>query len=160
MTSCKTIGYVIVCLVWGVVGGYVIVCLVWGVVGGCAGTYSKPAHDEIRTPKTSTFTERKTEVPRQDSRLVTSLNLTSIGERYIREGRYDDAISVLEKSVAVYAQNGENYYHLAEAWLRKGNFSLAREFNQLAAIYLKEDKGNYQRVIEQKRTIDKKISGS
>ena len=147
MTSCKTIGYV-------------IVCLIWVIAGSCAGTYPKPSYDEVNTSKPSRLKEGKPEASRKDPRLMTSLNLTAMGERHIRNGRYDEAISVLEKSVAVYAQNGKNYYYLAEAWLRKGNLSLAKEFNQLASIYLKDDKGFAGRVIEQKRAIDKKLSGS
>ena len=147
MTSCKTIGYVIAFLVW------MSVC-------ACAGRHPTPIHGDGMRPKPSPFTERKAEKPTQDPRLMTSLNLTSIGERYIQDGRYDDAIDVLEKSVAVYAQNGKNYYYLAEAWLHKGNLSLAREFNQLAFIYLKDDSGYHERVVKQKRAIDKKLSGS
>jgi hypothetical protein len=41
------------------------------------------------------------------------------------------------------------YYYLAEAWLQKGNFSEARQFNNLAKNYLKKDKDWKTRVANQ-----------
>jgi len=49
--------------------------------------------------------------------------------------------------------NGQNYYYLAEAWLTKGNLSQAREFNRLAAMYLRDDPDWMNRVRAQQERI-------
>jgi len=49
--------------------------------------------------------------------------------------------------------NGQNYYYMAEAWLKKGNPSQAREFNRLAAMYLKDDSNWIGRVKDQQERI-------
>ena len=49
--------------------------------------------------------------------------------------------------------NGQNYYYLAEAWLRKGNLSQANEFNRLAALYLRDDPDWTSRVKDQQERI-------
>ena len=89
-----------------------------------------------------------------DPRMMASLNLTSQGESYVRAGRYDEAIHVLERSLSIHSANGESCYFLAEAWLKKGNISQAREFNRLAERYLKEDRTYINRILKQKKQIE------
>ena len=68
-------------------------------------------------------------------------------------GKVDDAISTLERAVNLNPSNGQNYFYLAEAWIKKANFSQAREFNRLAAIYLKDDPTWMTRVKDQQDRI-------
>jgi predicted Zn-dependent protease len=71
----------------------------------------------------------------------------------LEKNKIDEAISVLERAVSVYAYNGKNYYYLAEAWLRKGNLKQAREWNRLAKMYLAGDQEWSQRVFDQRERI-------
>ena len=49
--------------------------------------------------------------------------------------------------------NGQNYYYLAEAWLKKGNLTQATELNRLASIYLEDEPEWINRVNNQKERI-------
>jgi predicted Zn-dependent protease len=71
----------------------------------------------------------------------------------LESGKVDDAITTLERAMNVSPSNGQNYYYLAEAWLKKGNPAQAREFNRLAAIYLKDEPGWMNRVKDQQERI-------
>ena len=73
---------------------------------------------------------------------------------FLDENKPDESIRSLEKAVTIAPGMGENYYYLAEAWYMKGNLSQAREYNSLAAIYLKDDAGWMDQVEEQKRRIE------
>jgi len=75
--------------------------------------------------------------PRQKA----SLQLTEEGRQLLAEDKPDHAIRLLEQAISLNPDNGRCYYYLAEAWLQKGNFSEARQFNSLAKNYLKKDKG-------------------
>ena len=83
-------------------------------------------------------TETDTEVS-PNPRAMASLELTEQGRVMIESNRPDAAIRVLERAINLYPQNGQNYYYLAEAWLKKGNIPQAREFHRLAGIYLRDD---------------------
>ena len=78
-----------------------------------------------------------------------SLQLTQEGRQFIDEDKPDQAIRSLEQAISLNPDNGPCYYYLAEAWLQKGNFSEARQFNSLAENYLKKDKGWNSRVANQ-----------
>lgn len=65
--------------------------------------------------------------------------LVDQGRQLLAQGATDAAIRVLERSVALDSNGGENYYYLAEAWLRKKNVHQAREFNRLAGMHLGQD---------------------
>jgi tetratricopeptide (TPR) repeat protein len=86
-------------------------------------------------------------------RAVASLRLTEQARVLLESGRVDDAITTLERALNVNPSNGQNYYYLAEAWLKKGNPSQAREFNRLAAMYLRDDPGWVNRVRDQEERI-------
>jgi Tfp pilus assembly protein PilF len=75
-----------------------------------------------------------------------SLQLTEEGRQLLAEDKPDQAIRLLEQAISLDPDNGRCYYYLAEAWLQKGNFSEARQFNSLAENYLKKDKGWKTRV--------------
>ena len=70
------------------------------------------------------------------------------------ENKPDESIRSLEQAVSISPGRGENYYYLAEAWYIKGNLSQAREYNSLAAIYLKDDSRWVDRVEEQSARIE------
>ena len=91
--------------------------------------------------------------PEPDPRTVASLQLTDQGRRLLNAGKPDQAIRVLEQAVSLDPDNGQNYYHLAEAWLMKDVTSAAKEFNQLAEIHLKEDEAWMKRVARQANRI-------
>lgn len=90
-----------------------------------------------------------------DPRMAASLNLTSQGEGHVREGRYDEAIHILERSLTIHSANGKSCYFLAEAWLQKGNIGQAKEFNRLAERYLGNDRAFFNRILKQKKQIDR-----
>ncbi len=68
----------------------------------------------------------------------------------------DEAIGVLEQAINVNPANGQNYFYLAEAWIKKGNIAQAVEFNRLAGIYLAKDRDWMAKVIKQKQYLDQK----
>lgn len=102
-----------------------------------------------------TVLEKEQTLPRQDEspRAVASLRLTEQARVLLETGKVDDAITTLERAMNLNPSNGQNYYYLAEAWFKKGNPSQAREFNRLAALYLKDDANWMSRVKEQQERI-------
>ena len=100
--------------------------------------------------------QNKTQMsPRQDDspRAVASLRLTEQARVLLETGKVDDAITTLERAINLNPSNGQNYYYMAEAWLKKGNHSQATEFNRLAAMYLKDDPNWMSRVKDQQERI-------
>jgi predicted Zn-dependent protease len=99
--------------------------------------------------------EKDQALPRQDEspRAVASLRLTEQARMLLENGKVDDAITTLERAINLNPSNGQNYYYLAEAWLKKGNPSQAREFNRLAAMYLKNDPSWMDRVKDQQERL-------
>jgi predicted Zn-dependent protease len=95
--------------------------------------------------------------PRQDDspRAVASLGLTEQARMLLEGNKPDDAIRTLERAVNLNPSNGRNYYYLAEAWLKKGNPGQAREFNRLAAMYLRDDLDWMERVKTQEKRVRK-----
>ena len=83
-----------------------------------------------------------------------SLQLTQEGRQFLDKDQPDQAIRSLEQAISLNPDNGPCYYYLAEAWLQKGNFSEARQFNSLAENYLKKDKGWSARLASQADKID------
>jgi tetratricopeptide (TPR) repeat protein len=83
-----------------------------------------------------------------------SLQLTEQGRSLLENGKANDAISTLERAINLNPTNGLNYYYLSEAWLFKGNFNQAEEFNSLAEIYLKASPEWALRVRSQRGRIE------
>ena len=123
----------------------------------------------LRTPTTTlppapTVPEQPTPLPAPpkpepsvDPRLMASVQLTDQGRMLIDQNRLDDAIRTLERAISLSPGNGETYYYMAEAWLAKGSFKQAAEFNRLAKMYL--DNTNWaERLDEQSRAIDSRLS--
>lgn len=110
-----------------------------------------PPPPEAKPPATEARPVPEEERP--SARTVASLQLTEQGRLLLEQGKTDDAISVLERAVAVSPTNGQNYYYLAEAWIAKENLPQAEEFNRLAALYLQGDPQWMVRVLEQRGRI-------
>ncbi len=89
------------------------------------------------------------ETRQRSPREKASLQLTEEGRQLLDEDQPDQAIRSLEQALSLNPDNGPCYYYLAEAWIQKGNFSEARQFNSLAENYLKKDKGWSARVARQ-----------
>ena len=93
----------------------------------------KPVEKPVEKP----IIQDKEEMPAVNKpQELASLQLTEQARILLDSDRPDDAIRILERAVNLHPQNGEAYYYLAEAWLKKGNVSQAKEFHDLAAIYL------------------------
>jgi predicted Zn-dependent protease len=115
---------------------------------------SSPSPSPSSSP-TTTVQKKEQTPPPQDNRprAVASLQLTEQARVLLETDKVDDAITTLERAINLNPSNGQNYYYIAEAWLRKGNPSQAREFNRLAAMYLKDDPNWIGRVKEQQERI-------
>jgi len=93
------------------------------------------------------------ETDQPSPRALASLKLTDQGRRLIEAGKTDNAIQVLEQAISLNPNNGQNYYYLSEAWLKKGFAAEARPFNRLAESHLKGDKDWEKRVTRQAERI-------
>jgi Tfp pilus assembly protein PilF len=89
------------------------------------------------------------ETRQRNPREKASLQLTEEGRQLLEENKPDHAIRSLEQAISLNPDNGRCYFYLAEAWLQKGNFSEAKQFNNLAKNYLKKDKSWNTRVANQ-----------
>ena len=124
-----------------------IACMLVLAISGCMKERASP-------PPPPAVQEVEPEASQEpDPRTLASLQLTGQGRRLVEAGKTDQAIRILEQAISLNPDNGENYYYLAEAWLRKGVMSEAKKFNQLAEIHLKHDSQWMQRVIQQANQI-------
>ena len=122
-------------------------------MSGCAKTVVAP-------PSTPEDNSIQTGMPGKNledlsPRSQASLRLTEQGRALLEEGKASDAIRMLERAINLDTANGLNYYYLSEAWLFKGKFKQAEEFNGLARIYLKESPEWMVQVREQEERIRK-----
>ena len=85
---------------------------------------------------------------------LASLELIDQAKALIDKDRPDDAIRLLERAINLHPQNGETYYYMAEAWLKKDDIPQAKEFHSLAGIYLRNDRQWSSRLTSQKVRID------
>ena len=93
---------------------------------------------------------------RRSPRLMASVQLTDQGRILLDQGRIDDAIRTLERAISLSPRNGETYYYMAEAWLAKGAYKQAAEYNRLAAMYLEDTRWSAT-VDEQRRAIHSRL---
>lgn len=89
-------------------------------------------------------------------RAVAALQLREQARALLLKNQPDDAIRVLEQAVNLNPTGGQNYYYLSEAWIMKGNLGQAREYNTLAASYLRDDPEWRVRVQEQRERIEER----
>jgi hypothetical protein len=129
------------------------------IVLGLLGCMEKPAIKVTEPPQTpeSAPSEELPAPPVQepDANSRAAAAMVRQGRQHLSRGEPDAAIRVLERSVALDATNGQNYYYLAEAWLIKKNTRQAREFNRLAGIQLAQDDAWKTRINRQKSRIDR-----
>jgi len=124
-------------------------------ISGCATI--KPIHEPVEKKPLQDKTEDVGK--NQDninSRAIASLNLTTHGQMLLENGRIDESISIFERSISINPKNGKNYYYLAEAWYKKGNMRLSKEFNRLAGIYMDNNFFWINLVKKQKKKIAEK----
>ena len=116
----------------------IILALLILLSSGCA---KQIIHEETRQPS-----------PRERA----SVQLTQEGKQFLKEGKPDNAIRLLEQAIGLNPDNGECYFYLAQAWLKKEIYSEAKKFNSLAQIYLKNDKNWMIRLEKQANQIERK----
>ena len=87
-------------------------------------------------------------------RETAALQLTKQGRKFLEEGSLDNAISMLERAITLNPTNSGICYYLAEAWIGKGNYEHAREFNKLAGLYLGKNTEWMNKIREQKNKIE------
>ncbi len=90
-----------------------------------------------------------------ESRARAAHSLVREGYELLVGNSFDGAIRVLERAVGINPADGQGYFYLAAAWLGKGNFDLAARFNDLAGMYLRDDKTWSRQVGRQKERIQK-----
>ncbi len=118
---------------------------------GCAvKTVSSPVIDR-RVPSPEIVEDKSS---RNSSRIMATHSLTKEGDRLIKKGDIEGAISILERAIGINSKDGTGYYYLAEAWLKKGNLKLAAQYNKLAGIYLRTDRRWKFFAEEQERRIN------
>ncbi|WP_084517361.1 tetratricopeptide repeat protein [Desulfatiglans anilini] len=129
-------------------------------------TVPRPAPEPAPTVKTPPPTPSRSSVdsvplpraaaaPKVDPRAVAALEITEEGRMLLKDGRTDEAITVLERALHLNPGNGRACYYLAEAWLVKGNKRQAKSFNRLAGIHLQKDREWRARVDAQRRRIER-----
>lgn len=113
-----------------------------------------PADRPAPPPRPAVSLPEPSAPPPPTPQQIAARQLTEEGRKLLDAERPDDAITVLERALSLDAENGRNYYFLGEAWLRKGNFEQAREFNRLAELYLRENPAWLKSVARQRGRID------
>jgi tetratricopeptide (TPR) repeat protein len=121
-------------------------------MAGCA-PLPRPTEPTLPEPPTALPPEAPDAIESLEPRHNASLQLTDQARVLLKQERYDDAIRALERALSLYPRNGQSYYYMAEAWLEKGNFSQAAEYNRLAEMYL-EDSAWGARIGKQRREIE------
>jgi tetratricopeptide (TPR) repeat protein len=120
-------------------------------VTGCAAPVLPPAET---VPVKNVPVPEETRLPgTDDPRERASLGLTEQGRVLLIDGRVDEAIGLFERALNISPANGCNYFFLAEAWILKGDYYQAREWNGMAETYLREDETWIGKVLEQKKKI-------
>lgn len=120
-------------------------------VTGCMAPGLPPA--ETVPVKTVPVPEEQRLPVTEDPRERASLGLTEQGRVLLDDGRVDEAIGLFERALNISPANGCNYFFLAEAWILKGDYYQAKEWNGLAEMHLRGDETWIGKVLEQKKRI-------
>jgi tetratricopeptide (TPR) repeat protein len=103
---------------------------------GCS-TLVKPVYEPVpERPEPEIVTKDNAGLHR-DIWESASGSITKIGFEMLQKGDYAGAIRTLERAVSINPYDGPAYYYLAESWMEEKNFRLARQFNRLAILHLK-----------------------
>ncbi len=97
---------------------------------------------------------RVPETPAPDARSKTALEISRQALLYLRKQQPDPAINLLERSINLNPHNGQTYFHMAQAWIMKGNQDQALEFNRMAEIQLSTDPEWRARIAAQRKIIE------
>ena len=92
--------------------------------------------------------------PRAVDRRQASSALTQAAVDQLARKQWAAAIRTLERAVSVDPSDGEAYFHLATAWLAKGDAGRARQFHRQAQLYLGVSPHWQQRLADQQRAIE------
>ena len=104
-----------------------------------------PAPPAVRSPAPA--------APRAVERRQASSALTQAAVAQLNQGRLAAAIRTLEQAVSLDPSDGAAYFHLAAAWLAKGDAQRARQFHRQAQLYLGGDPQWRQPLAEQQQAI-------
>lgn len=84
-----------------------------------------------------------------------SLNITEQGRRLLLGNQVEEAISVLERAIGMNPDNGQAYFWLAEAWLKKGNSKQALEYHHQAWLRLRNQPAWTSRLRDQRQRLQR-----
>jgi Tfp pilus assembly protein PilF len=90
----------------------------------------------------------------QASRAQVAGELTARARDALESGNAQEALGLLERAVSLAPQYAESYYWLAEAWILEDNLPQAREYHELAAIYLEGWPEWEKALSEQKKSLE------
>jgi len=127
--------------------------LLWSVMTGCTAP-GRPPVTALPVEAVPSDTEQLSAGP-GDPREQASIQLTEQGRMLLETGRVDDAISLFERALNISPANGYNYFYLSEACILKKDFYQAREWNEMAAIHLRESRIWMEKILDQKKRIGK-----
>ena len=116
-------------------------------ITGCAARPPAPEPDIQNRPLP------ELDQPTANARTQADFELTRQARQLLAREQPDQAIQLLERAVNLDPSGGQKYYFLAQAWLMKGDYRQALEFNHLAGIYLSDDHEWEALVDEQLRQI-------
>jgi len=129
----------------------------WIILSDCAAVTPAPVPKPVEDTSPLKAEETLSAEMKSDPRAIASLQFTEQGRMLLESGYPEDAITIFERALSLYPNNGQNYYYLAEAWLVKGDILQADEWNRLAGTYLLDDPAWMKRVREQRSRIRKFI---
>jgi len=125
--------------------------LIWLVMTGCT-VPGRPPVTALPAEAVPSDTEQLPARP-GDPREQASIQLTEQGRMFLETGRVDEALGLFERALNISPANGYNYFYLSEACILKKDFYQAREWNELAAIHLRENRVWMEKILEQKKRI-------
>ena len=137
--------------------GWIVWLSFWMILSGCAAVMPAPVTKPPEATSPLTTEEPLSSEMKSDPRAIASLQFTEQGRMLLESGHPEEAITILERALSLYPNNGQNYYYLAEAWLAKGDILQADEWNRLAGTYLLDDSAWIKRVRKQRARIRKFI---
>jgi len=71
---------------------------------------------------------------------LTALGSSTLGQLYLEQSRYDEALACFEESLRDWPDRGATHRSIAELWLRRGNVAEALKWARLAIVKEKSSK--------------------
>lgn len=122
-------------------------------MGGCAAAGPASPLPSRTRPVAVPPSERQKEAPGD----LAALEITEEARILLEEGRTGDAIRLLERAVNLHPESGRSWYWLAEAWIARGGYRQAAEFNGLAEAYSVGEREWEIRVRRQRTRIEEAL---